>query len=167
MRNQHRQFNVKMKVDTKSSHRSLSLHNSGSAKAVKEVKLRKQSVETLSVMPWDDGQSGARGSGGGHGYSGSDKELANLVNTVTASLASVDKLDQLWTRLREFSDGRFLEHPEEELAALHTDTQWYTKWFRDLPRFSFQQLVAALLEFSLLKNFSNWRRKKGWAGVIQ
>ena len=79
-------------------HRNLAFHHSGSAQAVAEVKKRKQSIEALCVMRWDDGTS-TREVGG--------KGAFNMVNTMTASLAAVQKLDSLWDRLRDWSKGQF------------------------------------------------------------
>ena len=164
MRRQHRQFSLKLKMDPKVMHRNLTFHHSGSAQAVAEVKKRKQSIETLCVMRWDDDAS--------VGGSESEKVLLNMVNTLTASLAAVQKLDSLWARLRDWSKGQFLENPEEEIQRVQTTKHWYTKWFQKLARFSFQQLVASILEFALLRSFDNWcvmnkGKQRSWRSSVE
>ena len=60
---------------------------------------------------------------------------------------------KLWSQLMTYSDGQFLQKGISELIDLPRD-EWCASWFRRLPRFSFQSLVAGMLEIALLKAYA-------------
>ena len=60
---------------------------------------------------------------------------------------------KLWSQLMTYSDGQFLQKGIQELDDLPRD-EWCASWFRRLPRFSFQSLVAGMLEIALLKAYA-------------
>jgi hypothetical protein len=85
----------------------------------------------------------------------------NYVDTVAVSYDAVhnDNMAKLWSQLMTYSDGQFLQNGEKELDELPRD-EWCASWFRRLPRFSVQSLVAGMLEIALLKAYSQREQPK-------
>ena len=75
------------------------------------------------------------------------------------ALCAIDSNDDMLNMLRDFSEGHFLQHAAAEAKNLPRDAHaWNMLWFRGLEHFSFEQLVAAVLESALLRSFHAWRR---------
>lgn len=128
------------------------------------IRNRKKSVNSLCVLRSNDMVDNA--------VNLFHSSETNYVDTVAVSYDAVhnDNMAKLWSQLMTYSDGQFLQNGEKELDELPRD-EWCASWFRRLPRFSFQSLVAGMLEIALLKAYSQReqpkKKKKNKGGRLQ
>ena len=148
-RSQFWQVQMATSADPKILARNINMGRSTSdARKDELVRNRKKCVKSLCVMRSNDTINVGSSSGL------FKASLSNYVDTIAVSYEAVhnDNMAKLWSQLMTYSDGQFLQH-DNDPSKLPRD-EFCAGWFRGLERFSFQALIAGILEIALLKSYA-------------